>query len=659
MGKITEDVDIQSKLSQDCRDILGPEGLFKQQMPGFIVRDAQLDLALAIVSVILEKKILVAEAGTGTGKTYAYLTPAILSGKKTLITTATKTLQDQLVNKDIPILNKILGKAIYVQNLKGRANYICRYRTNLHIQEGQFVSPEVAHDILTVYEKMASLNTGERGELPDINEDSKAWGYVTSTVDNCLNKECPEIKNCYLIKARKKALEADVVVINHHLYFADSRLKEDGFGELLPAFDIVIFDEAHKIFDVASHFYSQNFSTRQLRYLMDDILKHWPILDLANQPLKEYSLVLDKIISAFLLLSANWLDKVEWQKVQYLKEFNNILDELQDFVQKLLLILAQAEIRDNAGLTRCQERLLQMEAFISNFNMENKDAIRWIETFKHAVVLNSTPITISTQVKELLKSVKASYIFTSATLTVNSSFSAFLSPLGIDSPVLLKLSSPFNYCKQAILYLPRGMPDTRSIKYYDSLLERVLPIIQACGGRCFFLFTSHKALNLVAKLLAYRTSYPLLVQGEESKSILLAKFRELNNAILLGCSTFWEGIDVKGEALSCVIIDKLPFSSITDPVMRGRISHLEKNGGSGFDEISLPSTVLALKQGIGRLIRDIQDKGVLVIADPRLSGRNYGKVIFASLPNMRKTREEQKVLDFIQNMAVNYEVISD
>jgi len=638
-----------------CERALDEGGRLTTAIPGFVARPQQIELAIAIAGSITEQSRLVAEAGTGTGKTFSYLIPCLLSGRKALISTATKTLQDQLVQKDLPLLVNALGLSARVQNLKGRANYICRYRTDLHAEEGKFVNPQCVHDILHIREKLPQLTHGERNELPEINEDSPVWPYVTSTTDNCLGRECEHHQACFLMKARKRALEADVVVINHHLFFADSRLKEDGFGELLPNTHAVIFDEAHQLAEIATHFHGTRFSTRQLRDVMDDMLREWPILDLANQPLKAQSMRLDHVIDELLLALEKQSDRMDWYHANRQKQFNTAWQTLLAFMNEWLASITDTDNADEPGLARCKVRLRELHMLMQSFVAAKSTEIRWLERFKHTLVFHITPFEIADSFNTLLNRNACAYIFTSATLTMSSSFECFIKPLGLGDPKTLLLSSPFDFQEQALLYLPRGLPDPKDPHYYEVLLDRALPVIKAFGGRCFFLFTSHRALKQVALVLKNQLPYPLLIQGEEAKPILLARFREYGNAVLLGTATFWEGVDVKGEALSCVIIDKLPFASPVDPVTHGRMAYLKSQGLSGFDELSLPNAVLALKQGVGRLIRDVTDRGVLMIADPRLTGRAYGQVILASLPRMRKTRDEQLVLNFINQLALSHE----
>lgn len=654
----TEAVD---KAISACQRMLGDKGRLTTAIPDFIPRAQQIQLASAITQAIQNQQILIAEAGTGTGKTFAYLIPCLLSGKKALISTATKTLQDQLFLKDIPMLIRAMGVASQVQNLKGRANYICRYRVELHAEEGRFISPQCTHDLLHVRDKLSQLKEGERAELPEINEDSQVWPYVTSTVDNCLGTECIYHSTCFLVKARKRALEADIVVINHHLYFADSRLKEDGFGELLPGVEAVVFDEAHQLAEIAANFHGDRVGTRGFRELLDDTLREWPVLDLANQPLQKLSISFDQSLDTLMQAIPTHTDRMAWHEIAYQKKFISALSAWMDLCSEWQACYDDPIVEENPGLQRCKARF---ESFMQTLNsfLDKKDQnIRWLERFKHHLVFHITPVDVAETFPELLKKQSCAYIFTSATLTMADSFACFINPLGLSDAQTLALPSPFDFKQQALLYLPRTLPDPKDPRYYDLLLAKALPIINACGGRCFFLFTSHKALKQMAQKLAHQLNYPLLIQGDEAKPILLARFRELGNAVLLGTATFWEGVDVKGEALSCVIIDKLPFASPTDPVIRGRMEHLKSRGLSSFDELSLPNAVLALKQGVGRLIRDASDKGVLMIADPRLTGRDYGKRIFASLPMMRKTRDEQTVLDFISALKLGetLETISD
>jgi ATP-dependent DNA helicase DinG len=650
---VDEIVQCADSLESATERMLGNKSRLTTAIPGFVARPQQIELAAAVARMILQRKTLVAEAGTGTGKTFAYLIPCLLSGKKTLISTATKTLQDQLFQKDLPMLVRALGLSTRIQNLKGRANYICQYRVEHHAEEARFSTPQCASEIAYVREKLPQLTHGERGELPEIAEDSAVWPYVTSTNDNCLGGDCPQYKTCFLVKARKRALESDLVVINHHLFFADSRLKDEGFGELLPGADVVVFDEAHQLPDIAANFYGERLSTRQFREWMDDTLGEWPVIDLANQPLKQLSFQLDGCLDALQGAVQVSEDKLEFDIIARNPSFKDAWAALLSLVEDVLRCFDSVDIKEYPGLARCLERLQELVGTLKRFAETKEARIRWVERFKHNLVFHATPFEVASNFKALVSNKPSAFIFTSATLTMADSFDCFSKPLGLEAANTLLLTSPFDYKQQALLYLPRSLPDPKHADYYEKLLDRAVPIIEACGGRCFFLFTSHRALKQVAQLLQHRLPFPLLVQGEESKAILLSKFREKGNAVLLGTATFWEGVDVRGEALSCVIIDKIPFASPVDPVVRGKMAYLKSKGLSGFDELSLPGAVLALKQGVGRLIRDIEDRGILMLADPRLTGRAYGQRILASLPAMKKTRDERTALCFIETLALS------
>jgi ATP-dependent DNA helicase DinG len=639
-------------LAQQCHLVLSGKGRLVRAIPNFSSRPQQLELASAIGACIEEKTVLIAEAGTGTGKTFAYLIPALLSQKKTIISTATKTLQDQLFYKDLPLLIRALGLSVRIQNLKGRSNYLCFYRIALHSEESINRNPQIDKDLIYIREALGRMTKGERSELPEISEDSPVWSYATSSSDNCLGAECSFYQQCFLVKARKKAMESDVIVINHHLFFADNLLKEDGFGELLPGVETVVFDEAHQLAEIAAHFQSERITTRQITDLVQDILREWPVLDLPNQPFKQLSLKLDNATNNLLQVSERE-ERFSWEALEKSASFLTSWKEIREIIKELIATFENSPTKLEGGLLRCKERVDELlKRLVLFFDNRKGLYIKWGERYRNNWVLQATPYEIGEQFKTILQP-QCSYIFTSATLTMNNSFTYFMQKMGLEGSTTLQLPSPFDFKTQALLYLPRDLPDPQNPMYYECLIEKVIPIINAFHGRCFFLFTSHRALQIVASILKLRLQLPILIQGAESKSILLTRFRELGNAVLLGTSTFWEGVDVKGEALSCVIIDKLPFMSPVDPVFHAKMLYLKRKGLSAFNEIALPEAVLTLKQGIGRLIRDAADRGVLMIADPRLTARDYGKPIFASLPPLPKTRCEQNVLKFIENLELS------
>lgn len=647
---------LRGDLSTQCQRFLSAQGRLSTAIDGFHSRAAQIELAVEIAKVLEEKGILIAEAGTGTGKTFAYLLPALLSGEKAIISTATKTLQDQLFYKDLPTLIRALGISAKIQNLKGRSNYICRYRVELHSEEGRFQSAKDAKSLQLIRKNIGRLVDGVRTELPQIPEDASVWPMATSTTDNCLGSECPSYQDCFIVKARRKAMDADIVVINHHLFFADARLKEDGFGELLPGVGLVVFDEAHQLADIASQFDGEQLSTRQLVLLFNDIMREWPLTDLSHQPFKNVDIKLGKIIDAFLLAIPGYEERSSWDKYRRHRAFHQAWTDLSILVGGSIETLQEKDFTHDKGLEKCFEQLLDVRTLMQNFDKAEGQAVFWIERFKKSLRFHKTPFDVAESFSRKLHRMNTAYVFTSATMTISNRFDCFTRPLGLEKARTLQLASPFEYREQSLLYLPRGIPDPKNKHYPQQLLEAVLPVINACGGRCFFLFTSHRALKELAELIQNRIKFPLFVQGEESKTLLLEKFRQAGNAVLLGTASFWEGVDVKGEALSCVIIDKIPFASPMDPVVQGKAAYLRRKGMSEFDYLSLPNAVIALKQGVGRLIRDETDRGILVIADPRLTGRPYGKVIFESLPDLVKTRERQKALAFIEKLALPDEI---
>lgn len=636
-----------------CEKLFSEQGDFKSSLKDYEQRDAQKILALAIADTMKNKDVLTAEAGTGTGKTFAYLAPALLSGQKTIISTATKTLQDQLFSHDIPILKKILGVASHVVNLKGRNNYVCRYRTKLYATQGSFNEPEVLHDVLFIHDALPRLRVGDKGELPNIREESGAWYYTTATHDNCLGGGCPDYEDCFLVKARKRAMKADVVVINHHLFFADTRLKDEGFGELLPGADVVIFDEAHQLPDVASQFYSVHLSTRQCEQWMNDCVTAWPLARKND----ELSVLADSLHDLFNKMhEATGVSgqKQMFEEARRNPSFHEVIQLWDEWFSAMKACLNLKGLEEQSPLTVLSDELTTMhETLLRTKN--NASEIHWVEYFKSSMVIHCTPMDIAELFQTLMKRHHAAYIFTSATLTVEHSFETFLAALGMLHSKTLQLSSPFDYKNQALLYLPRGLPDPLDKTYHDCFIKAAIPVIEALEGRTFLLFTSHQALNYVASKIKLMINLPILVQGEESKTVLIQRFKKHGNAVLLGTYTFWEGVDVKGHALSCVIIDKLPFESPTDPVISGKMTYFKQQGRSGFDELLLPNAIVALKQGMGRLIRDMRDKGIFVLMDPRLLSRSYGKTVFSSLPDMSKTRTFSTVNRFIEERLFSHE----
>lgn len=632
----------------DVSYLLGEEGPIAKLVPGFAAREQQQEMAERVAAALDNGEHLIAEAGTGTGKTFAYLVPALVSKSKVLISTGTKNLQDQLFHKDLPIVSKALGVPATVALLKGRANYLCLHRLDLAEQEGRFRTPEMAHSVIQIREWSVKTVSGDIAEMSSISEDDMIWSSVTSTSDNCLGSDCGYFDKCHLIEARRQAQAADVVVINHHLLFADMMLREEGFSELLPQADAIIVDEAHQLAEVASSFFGESLSGNQLLELARDSEAEY-LTEINEDPnFIRIASVLQKLTKDLRLAFGAEQRRADWQSIARDKEFKKALLAVSKQLEKLEKQLSPLAERSK-GLESCYERCLELRSRFTKLTTDvPEDHIHWFETHKRSFTLHITPFDISEIFHSQMQSMNVVWMFTSATLTVANSFDHFKQRLGIETDNTAIWDSPFDYSKQAVMYVPESLPEPTASEYTEAVVEKALPIIEACQGGVFFLFTSHKALQQAAELLDGELDVPLMVQGDKPRDVLLSEFRHYGNAVLLGTSSFWEGVDVRGEALTCVIIDKLPFASPGDPVLKARIDNIRKKGGNPFIDFQLPSAVITLKQGAGRLIRDVNDRGVLMLCDPRLMTKSYGNIFIDSLPSMMKTRNQQKVEGFLK-----------
>jgi len=628
---------------QDWKDLLGENGPLAKAIPGFQVRKQQQEMLYAVGESLTNHSAAVIEAGTGVGKTFAYLVPAIASGGRVIISTGTKTLQDQLFSKDIPIVKNALKTDTKVALLKGRANYICTYRLHRAQSDGQFDDRRSLSYLQRISDWQVMTIAGDIAELNSVPRDSEIWQHVTSTADNCLGSDCEDYETCFVVKARRKAQEADVVVVNHHLFFADLALKEEGFGELLPSANAVILDEAHQLPEIASTFFSETLSSRQLLELSKDTLSE-ALTNASDMPdLQDKLRELDKCVMDLRLAMDKPGLREPWYKIKSKPGVDKEINNLESIINELLVLLKIAAERSK-GLDSCYERFQQQKQRFDNLNNPKEGAVQWYETYTRSFSLISTPLDIADTFKKHLESWPCAWVLTSATLAVDQSFDHFTRRIGMESPKELLLDSPFDYWHNALLYAPPDIPEPQMEEFVPAVVSASIPIIEACEGRTFMLFTSYRALNQAAELLKDEIDYPILVQGDSSQAEMIKKFRQMGNAVLLGTSSFWEGVDVRGEALSCVIIDKLPFASPGDPVLEARIKSIRENGGNPFGEYQLPQAVITLKQGVGRLIRDDNDKGLLVICDPRLRSKSYGKTFLASLPRVPRTSK----LDVVQ-----------
>ena len=636
---MSENTNQNSQLSQ----IFTTDGPLAAAIEGYSERSEQVRMALAIAEAIAHNKQLIAEAGTGTGKTFAYLVPALLSGGKVIISTGTKTLQDQLFNRDLPNVRDALKVPVSVSMLKGRANYVCHYHLERAEQDGRFASREDAQYVHLVKRFAENSKTGDKSELTEVPENAMIWLSVTSTRENCLGQDCHFYKECFVMEARKKALAADVVVVNHHLFFADVMLRDEGVAELLPSANTVIFDEAHQLPDVAGLFFGEDVSTNQILELCRDSTSAYLTLAKDCIALSDAVPPAEKAVKDFRLVFAYEGSRMPVQKALALQGFEEAYRNMQAQLAVLTKVLESQAARDPM-LEKCWQRgeelLVQLNRW---YKAENSNLVRWTEVFTQSVQLHATPLSIADGFGKQLNAQPRAWIFTSATLAVKSDFSHYQAQMGLHDAESLYLQSPFDYEQQALLYAPANMPDPNSAEYSAAVAEAALPVIQASQGRAFVLCTSLKAMREIHALLkdAFGSNgmeYPLLLQGESTRTELLDRFRTHGNAVLVGSQSFWEGVDVRGDALSVVIIDKIPFSPPDDPVLSARIDKLNAEGKNAFMEYQLPYSVITLKQGAGRLIRDETDKGVLMICDPRLITKSYGKRIWQSLPPFKRTK---------------------
>lgn len=633
---------------QSIIEILSEQGPFVDAIANFSVRSQQQQMAEAVNKALQERTDVLVEAGTGTGKTFAYLVPAMLSGLKVILSTATKNLQDQLFHKDIPLVRKTLNVPVTISLLKGRANYLCIYRLRQAFHEGSFRDKEDAITLREIHEWSDSTQSGDIAEMPTIAEGHMVWPAVTSTVDNCLGQDCDDYQQCFLVKARREAQAADVVVVNHHLLLADMMLREEGFAELLPGADVFIVDEAHQLPEIASHFFGLSISSNQFLELAYDAVNAYLSDINENRDLERLADKLIKCVHDYRLVFGRQHRRAASDQLNYIKGYKTVLNNLNlacmDLEQALKILSERS-----SGLEKCFKRCETLRRrLLLMSESESGDDIQWFEVHKRSVSLHRTPLVIADQFQASKAQLSANWIFTSATLTVSDSFDYYARQLGYEQIAAYSWASPFAYASQTLLYLPPDMPEPNHANYNASVLETAQQLITLSRGRAFILFTSHSALQNAARVLANKLSYPLLVQGDMPRDRLLQEFRKLGNAVLLGTSSFWQGVDVRGAALSCVIIDKLPFASPGDPVLQARLDVLKRQGVNAFMHYQLPTAVITLKQGVGRLIRDEDDRGVLAICDPRIKSKSYGKVFLQSIPEMPQTDALNDVARFFK-----------
>jgi ATP-dependent DNA helicase DinG len=643
-------------LGTDLPTFFSDTGPLAKAIPGYRLRPQQLEMARAVEAAIIENRVLITEAGTGTGKTFAYLVPAMQKGGKVIVSTGTKTLQDQLFSRDIPMVRKALRASVTVALLKGRANYICHYHLEQAKTEGRFFSRDDVVYLARIESYAKTSTTGDRSGLAEVPEDATVWPQVTSTRENCLGGDCPHYQKCFVMEARKQAMEADVVVVNHHLFFADVVLRDEAVAELLPACNTVIFDEAHQLPETASLFFGRSVSTNQLVELARDSRIEAASAAKDHPTLPDATAALEKATRDLRLQFGPEAGRQTFKTAGGRQDFLTTFEAVRERLTALTSVL-ESQAERSEGLHNCWGRgrdLLERMALWQNNN--DREWVRWIEIFGASLHLNVTPLSVADIFRRQLEGHPRAWIFTSATLSVQGDFSHYQRDMGLESAATECWESPFDYANQAVLYVPENLPEPNDPAFTRSAVDAALPLIEAARGRTFFLFTSLRAMRearewMEAGLQRAGLDLPLLMQGEGSRSELLDRFRKLGNAVLLGSASFWEGVDVRGEALQLVIIDRLPFSPPDDPVLAARIDKINAEGGNAFMDYQIPQAVITLKQGAGRLIRDEADFGVLMICDPRLISKPYGKRIWRSLPPMRRTRVELEAVDFLLSKA--------
>ncbi|MBK8815279.1 MAG: ATP-dependent DNA helicase [Methylococcaceae bacterium] len=633
----------------ELRSFFSSTGPLADILEGYQPREAQTEMAEAIANAIDTSQNLITEAGTGTGKTFAYLVPSILSCKKVIVSTSTTKLQDQLFNKDLPIIRKAMRGPFIAALLKGRSNYVCRYRLNKAMESTFGFGKEEAAALAKIKTWSQRTKVGDISEMTALSESDPTWYLATSTVENCLGQDCPDYAECFLMKARKKAQDSDLLVVNHHLLCADWSIRENGFGELLPSAEVVIIDEAHQLADTASNFLGNHVGGKQLLDLAKDSLIEYH-KDATDLPaLRNACEDLEHEVKDLRLAFGIELKRGDWKEITQNAKIQSSLNAVKDQLQRLCNQLKLASVKTKElelCSTRAEELSFQLQDILEN---NSGKWIRWYETHRKSFTLSRTPLDIAKEFNAFMQQHKATWIFTSATLSVADKFDHFAKNLGLGEIQSEQWGSPFDYANQSLFYHPKGLPKPDDPNFIPAIVEFVIPVIEASQGRTFFLFTSHRALKQAAELLEYRIKFPILIQGSKPKAQLLEQFKRKGNAVLLGTASFWEGVDVRGEALSCVIIDKLPFASPGDPVLKARLDAIAEYGGNPFFEYQIPAAVIALRQGIGRLIRDETDRGVLMVCDPRLLKRSYGQIFLDSVPAMKRTRDIADVKAFFQD----------
>jgi len=609
-------------------------------------------MAEAVATAIDARSRLVVEAGTGTGKTFAYLIPVLFSGAKVIVSTGTRNLQDQLFHRDLPLLAGLVGHPVRIALLKGRSNYLCRHRLALAVAAPPLPGFERARQraLGRIVRWSEATESGDISEVDSVADNDPIWAAVTSTRENCLGQDCPEFRRCHVLLARREAQAADLVVVNHHLLLADMALREEGFGELLPGAHAVILDEAHQFPEVAAQFFGTRFGSRVVLSLVRDAELEVTRAGLMDAAARAQLADLETSVSGLSLILSGLGDRLEWAQLPdaALEAAEELAIALENLAERYEDV--QIEV---AAVRQCGRRAREAAGRLRGLlAYDDAAGLQWVENGPRYFSFEFIPFEVADRLRSQAEERPCAWVHTSATLAVGEDFAHYVQRVGAQGARTLRINSPFDYREQSRLYLPPGMPDPSDRNFNRALIDAAMPLLRAAGGRAFLLFTSHRALAEAAQLLREAMDgedrFPLLVQGDMPRDALIKRFREIGHAVLLGTASFWEGVDVRGPALSIVVIDRLPFASPEDPLLKARLEGLRRSGRNGFSEHQIPQAVLALKQGVGRLIRDSTDFGVVMIGDPRLRSRGYGRTFIASLPEMPVTTKIEEVTAFLR-----------
>jgi ATP-dependent DNA helicase DinG len=646
-------------LRNELGTILGPGGAIAANHPFYEHRPGQIDMAQAVGAAIEEKRHLCVEAGTGTGKTLAYLLPIILSDKRVIISTATKNLQEQLFFRDIPFLENALGRKFSVCYMKGRSNYVCWSKLEEIDKERYLFSP---HDpgYLKIIKKWAQrTSTGDRAELSELPDDLPLWHRLDARRETCAGQKCTNFDICFITKVRQQALQSDIVVVNHHLFFADLSLRQDDFGSILPDYAVLVFDEAHEIEDVATQYFGLMVSNYRFEELARDSEKALSESGSSTAYLSEQVTSLAERSTGFFArfagsegrsvlqpLASGLNIRRGPQSVHNLEEMYTGLQSQLEVVKSGLQNVPVQSDTIEALIRRCMEIGDELAAILER---DSNEHVYWCETRGRGVFLRASPIDVSPLLKERLFSCIDSAILTSATLSTGGNFVFVKSRLGLEETDELIVPSHFDFGHQSIFYVPRNIPEPREKGWINSACRELEQILEASRGRAFVLFTSYYQMEQVYGSLESRLPFPMLIQGERSKSGLLELFRETPHAVLFATSSFWQGVDVQGAQLSCVVIDKLPFSVPSDPVTAARITYVNESGGNAFYDYQIPTAIILLKQGLGRLIRSKSDRGILALLDKRILTKSYGRMFLQSLPPAPLTHDCRLLHTFLDD----------